>query len=216
MCSKLIAHSSLPHPPIALIANGFATQPVTEAVQDAVRAGIRWVHLRDHDADPERFQQAATALAERIWAEHPEVTCTVNTRLDVARALGGGLHTGWRGPRPEIIATPVPRPLGYSAHHVLELPAPRRRAVDYVTYSPVFPTSSKPGHPGTGTAALRRFCAQAGVPVLALGGITPGRVAACYHAGVRGIAVLSGILHAQDPGTAAAAYLKAWQTASRK
>jgi len=206
----------LPQPPVTLIANGFATQPVITSVQAAVGVGIRWVHLRDHEAEPERFRQAALALADRIWDEHPEVTCTVNTRLDVARALGGGLHTGWRGPRPETIAAPVPCPLGYSVHHLLELPAPRRRAVDYVTYSPVFPTSSKPGHPGMGTAALRQFCAQVGLPVVALGGITPERVAGCYQAGARGVAVLSGILHAQDPGTAAAAYLNAWRMASRK
>lgn len=215
MCDTCITQPVLPQPPVALIANGFATQPVIESVEAAVRAGIRWVHLRDHDATSEQVQQAAPAWAEHIWNEHPEVTLTVNTRLEMARALGSGLHTGWRGPRPETIAAPVPCPLGYSVHHLLELPAPRRRAVDYVTYSPVFPTSSKSGHPGTGIAALHQFCMQAGLPVLALGGITPERVAACYQAGVRGVAVLSGILHAQDPDSAAAAYLNAWRTASR-
>lgn len=214
--NQSLASFVLPEPPIALIANGCATQPVATSVQAAVEAGIRWVHLRDHEAEPERFQQDAQALVCRVQAVQPSVTFTVNTRLEVARMLNAGLHTGWRGPRPEAVTAPVPHPLGYSVHHLLELPAPRWRAVDYVTYSPVFPTSSKPGHPGTGTAALRRFCAQAGLPVVALGGITPERVAGCYQAGVRGVAVLSGILHAHDPGTAAAAYLNAWRTASRK
>ncbi len=94
MCRYSIAYGPLPHPPIARIANGFATQPVTDAVQDAIKGGIRWVHLRDHDADAERFRQAATAWAERTWNAHPEVNCTLNTRLEMARTLGGGLHTG--------------------------------------------------------------------------------------------------------------------------
>ena len=206
--------TALPDPPIALIANGFATQPVTEAVLAAVKAGVRWVHLRDHEAAPERFHRKAEALAARVRSVHPTTTLTVNTRLRTARMLGAGLHTGWRGPRPEAIAAPIPRPLGYSAHHMLELPPVRRRVVDYVTYSPIFPTSSKPGHPGTGGDALRRFGRQAGVPVLALGGLTPERVASCRRAGAAGIAVLSGIVHADDPALAAQAYLQAWSEAA--
>jgi thiamine-phosphate pyrophosphorylase len=108
----------------------------------------------------------------------------------------------------------MPHPLGYSAHHMLELSPARRRAVDYVTYSPIFPTSSKPGHPGTGVDALRRFSRQAGVPVLALGGLTPERVASCRRAGAAGIAVLSGIMHADDPTRAAQAYAQAWKEAA--
>ncbi|PEN05068.1 thiamine phosphate synthase [Longimonas halophila] len=205
--------TALPRPPIALIANGFATQLVIEAVLAAVKAGLRWVHLRDHEAAPERFQCEAKALAARVRSVHPATTLTVNTRLRTARTLGAGLHTGWRGPRPEAIAAPIPRPLGYSAHHVLELPPARRRVVDYVTYSPIFPTSSKPGHPGTGVDALRRFGRQAGVPVLALGGLTPERVAPCRRAGAAGIAVLSGIVHADNPTQAARAYQQAWKEA---
>lgn len=205
--------TALPDPPIALIANGFATQSVIDAVLAAVKAGLRWVHLRDHEAAPGPFQREAEALAARVRSVHPATTLTVNTRLRTARTLGAGLHTGWRGPHPEAIAAPMPRPLGYSAHHVLELPPARRRTVDYVTYSPIFPTSSKPGHPGTGIDALRWFCRQAGVPVLALGGLTPERVALCRRAGAAGIAVLSGILYAKDPAQAARAYQQAWDEA---
>lgn len=211
--NQSLATPALPNPPIALLANGFTTQPVGRAVLAAVEGGIRWVHLRDHEATPEPFRRGAASLARRIRAVESAVTITVNTRLKVARVLNAGLHTGWRGLRPEAIAAPVPRPLGYSAHHVLELPPARRLAVDYVTYSPVFPTSSKPGHPGTGVDALRRFCVQAGVPVLALGGLTPKRAAACRCAGAAGIAVLSGILHADAPAKAARAYQQAWEEA---
>lgn len=209
----MIEPPSLPDPPITLLANKFATGRTTEVadrVHAAVEAGIAWVHLRDHDAPPDVFARAAHTLVNRLRALRRPPTITVNTRYATARSLPCGLHTGWRGPRPETITAPVPRPLGYSVHHLIELPAPRRHAVDYVTYSPVFPTSSKPGHPGTGTAALRRFVEQVRVPVLALGGITPNRVASCREAGAHGVAVLSGIMQADTPAVAAARYIEAW------
>lgn len=199
----------LPQPPVALIANGFATQSVRAAVMAAVQGGIRWIHLRDHAAGAGAFLRHAAALADRVHAVQPSVTFSINTHAQAAHELGMGLHASWRSPRPEAMAAPVPRPLGYSAHHIMEVPPARRRVVDYVTYSPVFPTSSKPGHPGTGVAALRRFCAQSGGPVLALGGITPERARRCCAAGAAGVAVLSGILHATDPARAARAYINA-------
>lgn len=58
--------------------------------------------------------------------------------------------------------------------------------------------------------ALRSFCQTAEpVPVFALGGITPERVAPCRTAGAHGVAVLSGILNATTPNAAARAYLRA-------
>lgn len=180
-----------------------------DAVIAAVQGGIRWIHLRDHTAEAEAFRRHAVALAGHVHAVQPSVTFSINTHAQAARELGMGLHASWRSPRPEAVPAPVPRPLGYSAHHVMEVPPARRRVVDYVTYSPVFPTSSKPGHPGTGIAALRRFCVQSGSPVLALGGITPERARRCCAAGAAGVAVLSGILHATDPTQAARAYIDA-------
>lgn len=199
-------------PPVALIANGFATQPIQSTVCVAVEAGVRWVHLRDHKACAAEFNEAAHAWAQQLRTIAPSVQLTVNTRRNVADRLGTGLHVGWRSPPPETLSRP-PRPLGYSAHHIVEVPAARRRTVSYLTYSPIFPTQSKPGHPGVGCTALRRFVYQSGMPVYALGGITPERVAACRAAGAAGVAVASGILQAADPAEAAQAYQHAWADA---
>lgn len=63
--------------------------------------------------------------------------------------------------------------------------------VEYLIASPVFPTSSKPGHPGIGVGGLAEICSSAGRPVFALGGITPHRAAECIAAGAHGIAAIS-------------------------
>jgi thiamine-phosphate pyrophosphorylase len=80
--------------------------------------------------------------------------------------------------------------------------------IDYYIWSPVFPTQSKPGLPGTGLPALKQARKAAKkTPVLALGGITPENVAACLEMGVHGVAVLSGIMDADNPTLATTSYL---------
>ncbi len=187
----------------------------------AVKGGVRWVHLRDHIALDTAFVEAAHRLAERLRAVSGEVLLSVNTRTEVAGALGAGLHLGARGPsvasvrqrQGEEIQPKTTRSaalLGSSAHDEKEGRQAIAEGAHYLFFSPVFPTTSKPGHPGQGLDALSAFCiAFPQVPVFALGGVTPERVAPCLDAGAHGVAVLSGILHAENPSQAAAAYLKA-------
>jgi len=203
---------ALPYPRLALIADGFTSDARAHRAVEAVEAGVRWIHLRDHEARPEAFATAAHALSDRLRAAAGDVTVTVNSRVEVADALGGGAHVGRRGPsvretRERLGAEAL---IGYSAHERVEAEGERTQGVDYYFFSPVFPTSSKPGQPPTGIGPLRAFCrAAAPVPVLALGGITPDRVSVCREAGARGVAVLSGIMNVNAPRAAARAYLRA-------
>lgn len=196
---------------LVLLADRFTEPRRAIKVEQAVEAGVRRVQLRDHAAGEEAFARAAERLVQRLRARAPGVSILVNTRWRVARRLGTGLHVGARGPAPpEARQRLGPNALlGFSAHDVEEA---RRYAkdVDYFFISPIFSTSSKPHHVGAGLRSLTRFChACPGVPVYALGGVTPGRVAACLQAGAQGVAVLSGIMDADDAAQAARAYLDA-------
>lgn len=67
--------------------------------------------------------------------------------------------------------------------------------LDYVVYGTVFPSLSKPGHTGSGTAALAGVVRSTTVPVLAIGGITgetARHVGAAGAAGVAAIGLFSG------------------------
>lgn len=203
---------ALPYPRFALMADGFTDDTRADRAVTAVEAGVRWVHLRDHDAGPDAFRYTARTLVSRLRTAAEDVTITVNSRLDVADELDLGLHVGWRGPTvPQAREVLGPDALiGYSAHELVEAEGDRTRGVDYYFFSPVFPTSSKPDQPPTGIGPLRAFCQTAApVPVLALGGITPERVSVCREVGARGVAVLSGIMNVDTPRAASRAYLRA-------
>lgn len=202
----------LPYPRLALIADAFTHEERADRAVTAVKAGVRWVHLRDHQAGPDEFEAAARALAKRLRDMAEDVTVTVNTRLGVAEMIEGSLHLGWRGPSVaearEALGSDVL--LGYSAHEEVGIEGDRAPDVDYYFFSPVYATDSKPDQPPAGISALRSFCRTADpVPTLALGGITPERVRACREAGAEGVAVLSGIMEAEAPVAATRAYLRA-------
>lgn len=204
--------ADLPYPRLALIADGFTSEDRADRAVTAVQAGVRWVHLRDHQAGPNEFEAAARSLTARLRDMADDVTVTVNTHVAVARALEAGLHLGWRGPSvsearetlgPDVL-------LGYSAHEEIGIEGDRVPDVDYYFFSPVYATDSKTDQPPVGIPALRSFCQTAApTPTLALGGITPERVQACREAGAQGVAVLSGIMDADVPVASTRAYLRA-------
>jgi len=197
-------------PRLLLIADRFTEPHRVDAVRRAVAAGVPWVQLRDHRVDPDTFARAAEALVPVLQAENPNLLLSVNTHLEVAQRLGLGLHVGRRGPsvaeaRRRLGSGTL---LGYSAH---DLDAARRAAdegADYLLFSPIFPTTSKPGVPAVGLEALAAVCRAVPIPVLALGGITPERVSVCLQQGAHGVAVVSAILEAPDPAAAVRQFLE--------
>ena len=201
-------------PRLLLIADGFATgrgsgprrqspERVRTLAAEAVAAGVRWIMLRDHAADAPTFLRAAGRLTERLRDASPGVRIAVNTHADAARRLRADLHVGTRGPGVAHAARVVEGHggiVGVSAHAPDEVARASREGAAYATFSPVHPTATHPGAEPAGLDALRRATDAAPErPVLALGGITVGRVGACLGAGAHGVAVLSAILDAHRP-----------------
>jgi thiamine-phosphate pyrophosphorylase len=102
--------------------------------------------------------------------------------------------------------------VGRSCHSVDELRAAQGEGVDYATLSPIWATDSKPGYgPALDTDGLAAACAAVpGLPVYALGGVTPGRAAACRAAGATGVAVMGAIMRADDPAKVVRMLLEEW------
>ncbi|MDG4828463.1 thiamine phosphate synthase [Solwaraspora sp. WMMD1047] len=186
-----------------------ARRSLTSQVAAVVRAGVRWVLLRERDLPGDRRR----ALADRLRT----ILDPVGGRLIVAGPdpLGG---TAVHLPAPALGGPPAlaGQPglgggllVGRSCHDATELA--RVTTEDYVTLSPVFASRSKPGYgPALGPAGLAELSGRSRVPVLALGGVeTPERVAACVAAGAAGVAVMGALMRADDPGGLARTLLAA-------
>ena len=100
--------------------------------------------------------------------------------------------------------------IGCSTHNFNQAKKREAEGADFITYSPIYLTASKPGYgPAVGVANLARLAKQVKLPIFALGGITPARVAACMEAGAAGIAVMSGVMSPTGAGEEAKRYLDA-------
>lgn len=176
--------------------------PFATWVRGLAAAGIDGVQVREKELDDREL----LALVRGARGLLPAAALLVNGRLDVALAAGAdGVHL----PADGLPAAPLVdwagrlgrRPLvGRSTHTLAEVAAARDEGVDYVAFGPVFATPGK-GAP-LGTAALAA-AARLGVPVLALGGVEPERVAETIAAGTHGVAAIRAFRTA--PGAAAMA-----------
>jgi thiamine-phosphate pyrophosphorylase len=101
--------------------------------------------------------------------------------------------------------------LGISSHDEAELATALDAAPDYVALGPIYPTLLKemPWAP-QGLDRLGRWKARIGsLPLVAIGGLTPERLAGVFAAGADAAAVVTDIKTAADPGARTAEWIAA-------
>ncbi len=174
-------------------------------ISELLDAGVRAIQLREKDLDARALSQLAKPIAERC--RRYDAALFINGNVKVAQDVGAaGVHL------PASVTARVSETLqiGCSIHNFDEAKKREAEGADFITYSPIYRTASKPGYgPAVGVANLARLAKQITVPIFALGGVTPERVAACMEAGAAGIAVMSGVMSPTGAGEQARRYLKA-------
>lgn len=182
---------------------------LVQTVEAALAAGVRAVQLREKDLDATELLPLARELRE--------VTCAYGARLlinvDVELALtvdADGVHLP--GDRPDIADARrrlgPDRLIGVSTHRLAEIQHAAEMGADFVTFGPVYATPSKAAFgPPQGLEALTTACRASRLPVFALGGITPQRVAEVRTAGAFGVALIAAIIAADDPEQATRRFL---------
>lgn len=171
-------------------------------------------HVALHVRGPRASGALVYEVASELWhvASKLGVQLLVNDRVDVALCLDlSGVNLGRRS-IPVAAARRLLGPhrlVGASVHGLDMACLATRSSADFLVLGTVFASASHPGRGGTGLELVREVNEATAVPVLAIGGITPGRAAAVTGAGAHGVAVLSGIWDAADPGQAVGDYLAA-------
>jgi len=165
---------------------------LVERVAEAARDGVHLVQVRERDLDGGPLTQLVAACMSAVRGTRTRVV--VNDRLDVALAAGAhGVHlrgNSFSASRARLLA-PRPFLVGRSVHSVADVRECSDRALDYLIFGTVFETDSKPGQSAAGVAALTAVASATSLPVLAVGGITPQRIAAVMAAGGSGAAGIS-------------------------
>ncbi len=205
-------------------------------ISELLDAGARAIQLREKDLDAPALYQLAKPIAERC--RRYDAALLINGNVKVALDVGAaGVHLpasaiarlksapteGDGRVRVKSAATEGNGPvgalckrasetlqIGCSIHNFDQAKKRETEGADFITYSPIYLTASKPGYgPAVGVANLARLAKQVKLPIFALGGITPARVAACIEAGAAGIAVMSGVMSPTGAGEQAKRYLDA-------
>lgn len=162
--------------------------------------GLVAVHLREKDLGG----AALLALAGRLLpvARAHGQRLLVNDRLDVALAAGAdGVHLPTAG-LPPAAARAVLGPaalIGVSCHSAGDVRRARDGGATFATFGPVWDTPSKrPYGAPVGLAALAD-AVTLGLPLVALGGVTPDGARQAREAGAAGVAVIRAWLEGPDP-----------------
>jgi thiamine-phosphate pyrophosphorylase len=170
--------------------------PLDAVAAAAVRAGARWIWLRDRDMPPAERRDLAARLIEVVRRDGAQLSIGGDVAL-AAELAADGVHLPAGGSIAAARARLGARMLvGISAHGEGAVAAAQRAGADYVTLSPIFPTASKPGYgPALGLAGIAR-ASRFGIPVVALGGVTARSAPECLRAGAAGVAIMGEVMRA--------------------
>ncbi len=176
---------------------------------ECLAAGLSALQVREKDLGAGDLATLCRRL--RALTLDAEALLIVNDRVDVALAVGadGVQRTSASLSVRDMIAVADKRlHIGASVHALQEAIDAESHGADWVVFGPVYDTPSKRAFgPAQGLARLEAVARAVGVPVIAIGGITPERVGEVRAAGAAGVAVISAILEADSPADATARFL---------
>jgi thiamine-phosphate pyrophosphorylase len=183
---------------------------LAELSAQVARGGATMVQLRDKHATTRRMVDEARAIKASLAPFN--VALLVNDRADVAFAAGAdGVHVGQDDLAPEDARAMLGPAaiIGQSIKTVAQARAAPIETLDYVCVGGVFATTSKdnPDPPVgiTGLVAILEVLRDRAprLPIGAIAGIDETNAADVITAGADGIAVISALSLAPDPGAAA-------------
>jgi thiamine-phosphate pyrophosphorylase len=180
-------------------------------IADAVlAAGCRLLQLREKAWPSGRIYPVAERLRRRC--RDAGATFIINDRVDLALAVDAdGVHLG-QDDLPPAAARRLLRAgmlLGLSTHSAEQARAAQGAGADYIAVGAMFPTTTKPDFELVGPALVRRVRGDVRAPLIGIGGITPDNVHEVIGAGADGVAVISAVCGAPDPGLATRRFLAA-------
>jgi len=213
-------------------------RPLAAVIEETLKAGVKAVQLREKDLSAKELFDLARSLrgltsqyrARLFINDRLDIAIAVKadgvhlgqkgfSASDIKQFLKSALHITplietFRGRHPASLS---PQALsgerfliGVSAHSREEARKAEEDGADFITIGPVFYTASKAGYGRPlGVEIIKSVKEAVKIPVFAIGGIKLDTVSEVAAAGADGIAVISAIIGAKEPGIAAKDLLQA-------
>lgn len=173
-------------------------------VEQALQGGVTLLQLREKEKTTREYIE----LAEKVHTltRRYSVPLIIDDRVDVALAVDAeGVHVG-----ASDMTVAMARKLmgedkivGATAKTVPWALDVCAQGADYLGVGAIFPTTTKVKTVLTSTNTLRDICAAVSVPVNAIGGLNKDNIDILTGIPIAGICVVSAIMKADDPKTAA-------------
>lgn len=174
-------------------------RPLEEIVEEAIRAGVTMVQLREKDMGLNEFVE----LGKRVKkvTDSYNIPFVINDRVEVAKAIDAdGVHIGQgdmdvREAR-EILGKE--KIIGVSASNLDEAKRAEKDSADYLGVGALFPTGTKDDADHVSYEALKEIVENTGIPVVGIGGIDKDNIEDLRGSNISGVAVISAILKEKD------------------
>lgn len=170
-----------------------------KCIEDAMKAGVTMVQLREKNADGKEFLQKAIKLRE--LTRKYNVSFIINDRVDIAQIVDAdGVHVG----QSDIDALSVrkligkDKIIGVSARTVEEAKIAKEMGADYLGIGAMFSTSTKSDAKNTSFDTLDKIIDEVDMPFVLIGGINLDNVSELERFNADGYALVSGILGADN------------------
>lgn len=195
--------TALGNPPILYLITDRSlclSRSVLDLIAEAARAGVDLIQIREKDLPTRELCALVEEAAARIAGTPARLL--VNDRVDVAVTCGAhGVHLTTRS-LPVAVARELVGPdflIGASTHSLQEARQAEAEGADFLVLGPVFETPSKmPYGPPLGLEAFARIAAMIRLPVLAIGGITPGNAPQVLAHRAAGVAAIRMFVEAEQ------------------
>ena len=184
-------------------------EKLADVVESVLQNGATFLQIREKDLAKDAFELEAERL-KTLCAQHG-VPFVVNDSVEITlQCDADGVHVGQSDIKGRDIRSIIgpDKILGISAGTVEEAVAAEKAGADYIGVGAVFPTGTKKNATPMTMELLKEIVSSVSIPVVAIGGISAENILQLRGSGVDGVAVVSAIFAADDPGKATADLLK--------
>lgn len=182
-----------------------AGHTLPHVVEEACRAGVQWIQLREKALSTRAFINLATTLKQVTQAYNAKLI--INDRVDVALAIDAdGVHVGQDDMPYQLVRSLIgpDKIVGLSINNVAELQTFVAEELDYIGIATIFSTDTKADTSSLlGLAGLQEVCQCVQLPTFAIGGIKAHYIQQIMQTGATGAAVVSAICGHPSPYEAA-------------